>query len=156
MFLRYWGTSCLRGRDAPTPYDHDVHTICFSLTQGTRSYDLCPGVFTLLKIFEHHRFKGDGTNPYCHNVKLIRYQFWCTRCAFRLLKSLLWYSCQKRKSENNCENCIRAEKNQILCHDIEPNPSKDWAMTKGDNPFYKIYFFITCIPLDATWHKKQE
>jgi hypothetical protein len=30
------------------------------------------------------------------NVKLIRYQFWCTRCAFRLIKSLQW--CSGRKS----------------------------------------------------------
>jgi hypothetical protein len=29
------------------------------------------------------------------HVKLIRYQFWCTRCAFRLLKSLQWYSGRK-------------------------------------------------------------
>jgi hypothetical protein len=27
-----------------------------------------------------------------------------------------------------CENSIRAEKNQILCNEIEPNPSKDRAM----------------------------
>jgi hypothetical protein len=34
------------------------------------------------------------------NVKLIQYQFWCTRCAFRLLKSLQWYSGRKSwKSE---------------------------------------------------------
>jgi hypothetical protein len=30
-----------------------------------------------------------------YNVKLIRYQFGCTRCAFRLLKSLQWYSGRK-------------------------------------------------------------
>jgi hypothetical protein len=28
-------------------------------------------------------------------VKLIRYQVWCTRCAFRLIKSLQWYSGRK-------------------------------------------------------------
>jgi hypothetical protein len=32
----------------------------------------------------------------CFNVKLICYQFWCTRCAFRLLKSPQW--CSGRKS----------------------------------------------------------
>jgi hypothetical protein len=31
----------------------------------------------------------------CFDVKLIRYQFCCTRCAFRLLKSLQWYSGRK-------------------------------------------------------------
>jgi hypothetical protein len=31
------------------------------------------------------------------------------------------------------ENWIRAEKTQILCHEIEPNPSKDRAMHDGDN-----------------------
>jgi hypothetical protein len=45
-------------------------------------------------------------------VKLIRYQFWCTRCAFRLLKSLQWYSGRKswKSEKKNCENCVRAEK----------------------------------------------
>jgi hypothetical protein len=53
------------------------------------------------------------------NVKLIRYQFWRTRCAFRLIKSLQWYSGLKSwKSENNWENCKRAEKTQILCHEM--------------------------------------
>jgi hypothetical protein len=37
------------------------------------------------------------------NVKQIRYQFWCTRCAFRLLKSRQWYLGRKKswKSENS-------------------------------------------------------
>jgi hypothetical protein len=49
------------------------------------------------------------------DVKLIRYQFWCTRCAFRLIKSLQMYSGRKSwKSKKNCENCKRAEKTQIL------------------------------------------
>jgi hypothetical protein len=30
-----------------------------------------------------------------YNVKLIRYQFWCTRCAFQLIKSLQWCSSRK-------------------------------------------------------------
>jgi hypothetical protein len=39
-------------------------------------------------------------------LKLIRYQFWCTRCVFRLIKSLLWCSGRKaiRKKCENCEN----------------------------------------------------
>jgi hypothetical protein len=37
------------------------------------------------------------------DVKLIRDQFWCTRCAFRLLKSLQW--CSGRKSwKSNIKN----------------------------------------------------
>jgi hypothetical protein len=47
----------------------------------------------------------------CIGVKLIRYQFRCARCAFRLLKSHQWYLGRKSwKSEQNCENRIRAEK----------------------------------------------
>jgi hypothetical protein len=42
-------------------------------------------------------------------VKLIRYQFWCTRCTFRLIKSLQWYSVRKRWKFQNKENCRRAE-----------------------------------------------
>jgi hypothetical protein len=39
-------------------------------------------------------------------------------------------------------------KKQILCHEIEPNPSKDRAMHEGDNPsfldeFIKFVFFLT-------------
>jgi hypothetical protein len=69
------------------------------------------------------------------NVKLIRYQFICTRCVFRLLESLQWYSGRKKLEirEKNCENCIRAEKKKIVCHETEPN-LKDRAMHEGDNP----------------------
>jgi hypothetical protein len=49
-------------------------------------------------------FSSDGS------FTLIRYQFWCTRCAFGLLKSLRW--CSGRKS-------LRSEKNenQTQCHE---------------------------------------
>jgi hypothetical protein len=48
---------------------------------------------------------------YIRNVKLIWYQFRCTRCAFRLLKSLQSYSGWKSwKCEKKNENCIRTPK----------------------------------------------
>jgi hypothetical protein len=31
---------------------------------------------------------------------------------------------------------LQESKNQILCHEIEPNPSKDRAMHEGDNPAF--------------------
>jgi hypothetical protein len=65
------------------------------------------------------------------------------------------------REKKNCENCIRATKKkkkknktkqttppkkktnkqtnkqkQILCHEIEPNPSKDRALHEGDNPSF--------------------
>jgi hypothetical protein len=30
----------------------------------------------------------------------------------------------------------KSRKKQILCHEIEPNPSKDRAMHQGDNPSF--------------------
>jgi hypothetical protein len=33
-------------------------------------------------------------------------------------------------------NLYKSRKNQILCHEIEPNPSKDRAMHEGDNPSF--------------------
>jgi hypothetical protein len=44
------------------------------------------------------------------NIKLIRYQFWCTRCAFRLIKSRQWYSGRKSWKSQKCENYKRAKK----------------------------------------------
>jgi hypothetical protein len=44
------------------------------------------------------------------DLKLIQYQFWCSRCAFRLMKCLQW--CSGRKKEiwkKNCENFKRTE-----------------------------------------------
>jgi hypothetical protein len=40
--------------------------------------------------------------------------------------------------KRNREKCIRGEKKtkQILCHENEPNPSKDRAMHEGDNPSF--------------------
>jgi hypothetical protein len=31
---------------------------------------------------------------------------------------------------------VKEAKNQILCHEIEPNPSKNRAMHEGDNPSF--------------------
>jgi hypothetical protein len=55
------------------------------------------------------------------DVKLIRYQFWCTRCAFRLIKSLQRYSGQKCwKSEQKKLWKYKELKKPILWHEIEP------------------------------------
>jgi hypothetical protein len=45
-----------------------------------------------------------------------------------MLRSKTW------KSEK--KNCERADKTQIECHEIEPNPSSDRAMHEGDNPSF--------------------
>ena len=47
---------------------------------------------------------------------------------------------------------VKSRKNEILCHEIEPNLSKDRAMHEGDNPsfldefmrftFYLIVLFV--------------
>jgi hypothetical protein len=82
--------------------------------------------------------------------KLIRYQFWCTRCAFRLLKSLQWCSGRKRwKSEKVKTVKEPSDENQTECHEIEPNPSKDRAtcLPEGYNPsfwdeYIKFTFFL--------------
>jgi hypothetical protein len=31
---------------------------------------------------------------------------------------------------------VKEPKKQMLCHEIEPNPSKDRAMHEGDNPSF--------------------
>jgi hypothetical protein len=41
----------------------------------------------------------------------------------------VWKSGGKSETE-------RADKNQIGCHEIKPNPSKDRAMHEGDNPSF--------------------
>jgi hypothetical protein len=48
--------------------------------------------------------------------------------------------------KKNCKN-YKSKKTQILCHEIEPKPSKDKAMHEGDNPlfadeFINLLFFI--------------
>jgi hypothetical protein len=60
-----------------------------------------------------------------------------------LLKSIQLNSGRKkvRNPKTNCENCTRAEKKkhtekQILCHEIEPNLSKDRATHEGDTPSF--------------------
>jgi hypothetical protein len=62
----------------------------------------------VLQLYIHHRyyFWGDYYSFFCKffskpffrykiDAKLIRYQFWCTRCAFQPLKSLQWCSGRK-------------------------------------------------------------
>jgi hypothetical protein len=54
--------------------------------------------------------------------------------------------------KKNVKTAKEPGKNQILglCHEIEPNPSKDRAMLEGDNPsfrdeFIKCTFFLTVL-----------
>ena len=49
---------------------------------------------------------------YLKNVKLIRYQFWCTRCAFRLIKSRQWYLDRKswKSEKQNVKNLCKEQK----------------------------------------------
>jgi hypothetical protein len=51
------------------------------------------------------------------------------------IKSLHWYSGRKswKSEKENCDKC-KSRKNQILCHEMEPNLWKDRAMHEGDNP----------------------
>jgi hypothetical protein len=50
------------------------------------------------------------------NVKLIRYQFWCTRCAFRLMKSRQWYSGRKSwKSQKQTVKTVKEPKKKQYC-----------------------------------------
>jgi hypothetical protein len=43
---------------------------------------------------------------------------------------------KKLEIQKKCENCETADKNQIGSHETEPNPSKDRAMHKGNNPSF--------------------
>jgi hypothetical protein len=73
------------------------------------------------------------------SVKLIRYQFWCTRCAFRLLNT------RTEKNWNpktNCEN-YKSRKNQIL---FQCNETKVFLLLK------KKFCFSTSILITLGWH----
>jgi hypothetical protein len=61
---------------------------------------MLPPIFTYNLTHETWHDTSDHKMHFLLNVKLIRYQFWCTRCASRLLKSPQWYSGRKSwKSE---------------------------------------------------------
>jgi hypothetical protein len=49
-------------------------------------------------------------------------------------------SWKSEREKKNCENCVRAEK-KILCHEIDPNPSKDIYSAKW------IIKSISCLEL---------
>jgi hypothetical protein len=88
------------------------------------------------------------------NVKLIRYQFWCTWCAFRLIKSFWTVVLRPKKLEipNKLWKCKRVGKKtnpNILCHEIEPNSTKDRAMHERDNP--SIWDEFIKFPFQLTW-----
>jgi hypothetical protein len=52
-----------------------------------------------------------------------------------------------KKKKKELKSVYEPKKPQTLCHEIEPNPSKDRAMHEGDNfsfsdEFIEIYFFL--------------
>jgi hypothetical protein len=44
------------------------------------------------------------------------------------------------------EKCERDDKNQIECHEIEPDPSNDGARHEGDNPLFWDQFIMFVLP----------
>jgi hypothetical protein len=69
--------------------------------------------------------------------KLIRYQFWCTRCTSRLLKSLQWCSGWKSwKSEKNVktERAVGWKPNRVPWNWAKSVEER--AMPEGDNPSF--------------------
>jgi hypothetical protein len=76
------------------------------------------------------------TEALTQELKLIQYQFWWIRCAFRQIKCLEWYSARKkleiRRKKNVKTEQESKSKTQILCHDL----CKDRAMHEGDNPLF--------------------
>jgi hypothetical protein len=100
-------------------------------------------IFTLWSFFVPSFMK---ILQWLEEVKLIRYQFWCTRCAFRLLML------RSKKLEIREKKLWKlkepSDENQTERHEIEPNPSKDRTMPEGDNPsfwndFTNFTFFLT-------------
>ena len=51
---------------------------------------------------------------------------------------------KKLEVRNKNVKRVKSRKNEILCHEIEPNPSKDRAMHEGDNPSFldEFYFLL--------------
>jgi hypothetical protein len=65
-----------------------------------------------------HRPKFFSSSPAMvaspYNVKLIRYQFWCTICAFRLMKSRQCYLVQKVGNPREKKNVIKGALSIIM------------------------------------------
>jgi hypothetical protein len=126
------------------------HIFCFSIIyifKNLSTSDVDTDSFKFIVVRRTLIFTFHNRLMIFFNVKLMRYQFWCTRCAFRLIKSRHWYSGRTCWNPKKCKNCKRAEKPNAV-HEIEPNPSKDRVMLEGDNPsfwdeFIKFTFFLT-------------
>jgi hypothetical protein len=85
---------------------------------------------------EKSRYRSSRINT--TNVKQNTIPILMHQMRISTTESLQWSLSRKswKSEKKNCEKCIRAEKNQILCHEIEPNPLKDRAMHERDNPSF--------------------
>jgi hypothetical protein len=81
------------------------------------------------------------------NVKLIRYQFWCIRCAFRLIKSRQWYSCRKSWIQKIVKT-VKEPKSKTTCvNSISIVNGHLWSCSLiisqyGEHPLVLLLFFL--------------
>jgi hypothetical protein len=73
-------------------------------------------------------------HPLLLNVKVIRHQCWCTRCAYRQIMSLQWFSGRKIW-KSVMLLLLNLVENKTECLEMEPYQSKDRAMLVRDNPY---------------------
>jgi hypothetical protein len=74
-----------------SPYSNYCSFTCKDEQKKTQSFILCIYWLWARKMGEI-TMSNESVEIPNSDVKLIRYQFWCTSCAFRLIKSLQWYS----------------------------------------------------------------
>jgi hypothetical protein len=84
-------------------------------------------------------------------VKLIRYQFWCTRCACRLIKSLQWYSGRNISEAPMLSHHIRQslETNTTMNIKFEHSSSQATAEMSAPLLFHPCICIRTCIYLNV-------
>jgi hypothetical protein len=77
-------------------------------------------------------------NRYIDDVlKLIRYQFWCTRCAFRLIKSPQWYWDRKSwKFENKIVKTVKEPKTKYCAMKLSQIRRRIELLHEGDIPSF--------------------
>jgi hypothetical protein len=63
-----------------------------------------------------------------------------------------YYSGQKVEIQKILKTVKHTEKTQILCHEIEPNPSKDRVMDEWDTPSFSVEFIELILFIYSSIH----
>jgi hypothetical protein len=104
-------------------------------------------IWPLSNILRLRNYICYNTSEYMYNVKLIRYQFCCIKCAFRHIISFQGLRPKMLETPKIVKTLKEPKRPKRVPWEIEPNLSSERAVHEEDNPFFLFAYIPTHVKI---------